>query len=118
MNKASKQRKQLLEVFDRLTPEGCTLLIEFAEFVAQRHAAPMPSTEPVVVPRPQHESVVGAIKRLSASYPMLDKAKLFDETSGLMAQHVMHGRAAHDVIDELEILFRQHYERFAAQHEK
>jgi len=30
-----------------------------------------------------------------------------------MTQHVIHGRSAVEVIDELEILFRRHYEKLA-----
>jgi hypothetical protein len=44
---------------------------------------------------------------------MLDKAKLLNETSALMAQHVMQGRPAEEVIDELEIVFEMHYRRYA-----
>jgi hypothetical protein len=41
---------------------------------------------------------------------MIDRAKILHETSGLMTQHLVHGKAARDVIDELEGLFRRHYE--------
>jgi hypothetical protein len=53
------------------------------------------------------------MKRLSATYHMLDKSKLLNETSALMAQHVMQGRPAHEVIDELEVVFELHYRRLA-----
>ena len=43
---------------------------------------------------------------------MLDRSRMLNETSSLMTQHVIHGRAAGEVIDELEQLFRRHYERF------
>ena len=42
---------------------------------------------------------------------MLDKAAMLNETSMLMTQHIMHGRAAADVIDELEDLFEQQYRK-------
>jgi hypothetical protein len=42
---------------------------------------------------------------------MLDKAKMLNETSALMAQHIMQGRDAEEVIDELEQVFATHYER-------
>ena len=45
---------------------------------------------------------------------MLDKAKMLHESSTLMTQHVMQGRAAADVIDDLEAVFRRYYEEFAA----
>ena len=66
--------------------------------------------QPQPIPRPESETVVGAIKRLSATFPMLDRAKLLNETSVLVTQHVMRGRDATEVIEELEVLFRRHYE--------
>jgi len=41
---------------------------------------------------------------------MLEKDKLFNETSILMTKHVMQGHDANLVIDELEMLFQKHYE--------
>ena len=41
---------------------------------------------------------------------MLDKSLLLNETSALMTQHVMQGKDAVEVIDELELLFRRVYE--------
>ena len=58
------------------------------------------------------ESVIAAIKRLSATYPMLDKGKVFNDTSSLMSQHIIQGREAVEVIDELEALFQQEYNDF------
>jgi hypothetical protein len=42
---------------------------------------------------------------------MLDARKLLNETSAIMTQHVMKGRDKIEVIEELEILFRTHYEK-------
>ncbi len=108
-----QEDKRLLKIFRALGPEDRETLMAFGEFLASRarEASPRPM-EPHPIPRPPKETVVGAIKRLSASYPMLDKAALLNETSMLMAQHVMHGRPAEEVIDELEVLFRRHYERY------
>jgi hypothetical protein len=44
---------------------------------------------------------------------MLDRSKMLNETSVLMTQHVISGRDAVEVIDELEILFRRHYENLS-----
>lgn len=104
--------RRLLSVFRDLSPERAETLLEFAEFLKQKQVQETPVIDqPVVTERPANESVVKAIKRLSASYPMLDKAKLFNETSSLMTSHVMHGRPAVEVIDELEALFRRTYEQ-------
>ena len=59
--------------------------------------------------------MVAAIRRLSASYYMLDRRFLLHEASGLMAAHVMQGRSAESVIDELETLFAETYKRFREQ---
>jgi hypothetical protein len=52
-----------------------------------------------------------ALKRLSATYPMLDRKKLLDATSTLVMQHLVVGRGKVEVIDELEIVFRREYEK-------
>ncbi|HHH38953.1 MAG TPA: hypothetical protein ENK50_05190 [Sedimenticola sp.] len=97
-----------------LNPEGRTALLEFAEFLATRHAADRAeesaiAAEPLDIPRPRKETVIGAIKRLSETYPMLDRSELLTETSSLMSAHIMHGRTAREVIDDLEALFASHY---------
>jgi hypothetical protein len=109
---------QLLAVFERLDAGGRALLAEFAGFLLTRHAAPAPAPEKtpyepaVVLPRPERESVIGALKRLTASYPMLNKSLLLDETSPFLTQHMVEGRAAVEVIDELEAVFLRHYTLF------
>ncbi|HID82844.1 MAG TPA: Crp/Fnr family transcriptional regulator [Chromatiales bacterium] len=111
----SGKEKKLLQQFRKLNEQQQKTLQEFAEFLASREEdseeAPPEISEPVVIPRPKEESVVKAIKRLTATYPMLEKQKVLNQTSSLMAQHIMQGRAAVDVIDELEIIFKTHYEK-------
>ncbi len=85
------------------------MLLEFAEFLAGRHGTSVEIPAPVPVSRPQHETVVAAIRRLSQTYPMLDKRKILNQASVLMAQHVMAGREAAEVIDELEVIFERQY---------
>ncbi len=41
---------------------------------------------------------------------MLDRAKLFNEASSLMTQHVLQGSEADATIDQLESLFSGRYE--------
>jgi hypothetical protein len=67
------------------------------------------AAEPCREPRPEGESVVLALRRLTRSYPMLDRRRLMDTASALMAQHALQGRAASEVIDELELVFERHY---------
>lgn len=108
--------RRLAAVYRSLDPDNRRTLLAFAEFLAARGApesdavhAPQPPLEPEPLPRPQRESVVGAIKRLSRSYHMLDRSAMLNETSSLMAAHIINGRPAEDVIDELESLFARYY---------
>lgn len=111
-NKALQQEQRLLALFESASDAGREMLLEYAEFIAHRHPQPAFTLEPLEIPRPAQESVVAAIKRLAATFPMLERAKLLSETSGLMTQHMMQRRPAPEVIDELEIIFRRHYEGF------
>jgi hypothetical protein len=103
--------QQMLAAFRRLAPQDRQALQAFAEFLAARNGSAAPD-EPVAAPqpepRPEGESVVMAIKRLTRTYPMLDRRKLMGPTSLLVSQHA-HGRAAVQIIDELELVFELHY---------
>ena len=115
---------RLLDLFNALAASDRQSLLDFAEFLQSRtrepnapvQAAPeKPAVQPL--PRPSQETVVAALKRLSASYPMLDKSKLLNETSGLVTQHIIQGREPNDVIDELEAIFVHHYRRWRGEDE-
>jgi len=114
--------RQLLRLYRRLDAESRRTLLRFAEFLAERSgSAPMARgdaanaatdgalAEPTFEARPAGESVVAAIKRLRRGYPMLDSGTMLQETSTLMAQHVLQGRDAAAVIDDLEALFAARY---------
>lgn len=108
--------KKLLELFGKLDDRQRETLIEFAGFLAARapqgdDAGPSAPAEPLSIARPAAETVVMAIKRLTQTYPMLDRRKLFTDTSRYMAQHALEGRPAAEVIDELEVVFSRHYEK-------
>jgi hypothetical protein len=107
----SKTEKRLREILGELPETQASALLEYAEFLAARYGGPKEITAPLDIPRPPTESVVKAIKRLGATYPMIDRSKMLNETSVLMTQHIISGRDAAEVIDELEILFRQHYDK-------
>jgi hypothetical protein len=111
-----RDEERLLDLFERLAPEQQDGLIAFAEFLAGR---PPDGTdlarEPVAVPRPDGETVTMAIRRLVRTYPMLDRRRLMVEASRFMAQHALEGRAAAEVIDDLERVFSRHYERYKAE---
>jgi hypothetical protein len=106
---AASSEKRFLALLRRLPPEQLEHLVDYVEFLSQRHGLPEETPEPIHTPRPREETVVQAIRRLCMSYPMIDRSVLFNETSILMAQHTMEGRAALEIIDELELLFRPHY---------
>lgn len=109
--KSVAHERRLLALFEALNDTGREMLLEYAEFLASRHARPV-LLEPLDIPRPHTETVVAAIKRLVETFPMLERSALFNEASGLMAQHMMHGHPAPEIIDKLEALFRQHYAGF------
>lgn len=106
--------RRLLRAFRQLGAADRASLLAFAEFLVSRagagEIAPAPPlATPVPEPRPTEETVVSAIKRLRRVYPMLDGAAMLTETSGLMAAHVLQGRGAAEVIDDLEALFARRY---------
>jgi hypothetical protein len=106
------EEKRLRRIFSALPESDRHSLLAFAEFLQTRAPRASQAQEPLVIPRPAEESVIGAIKRLSATYPMLDKSAIFNETSHLVSQHVLHGREAGQVIDDLEALFERAYQAF------
>jgi hypothetical protein len=110
--KKTRQERQLLKYFQELDAQSKQSVLDFTEFLATR-GVPVEEVAQTLqnIPRPQNESVVKAIKRLAATYPMLDRSDMLNETSALMTEHIMQGRLAREVIDELEALFRTHYER-------
>lgn len=115
----TSSQKKLTAIFESLPEQEQKTLMDFAEFLQSRspQVEPVPM-EPVAIPRPEKESVVAAIKRLNQTYPMVERSLLFNETSELMMQHMMQGRAALDIIDELEILFEQKYKIVIGEQDK
>ncbi len=106
-----RDEKDLLNLYRALPPEHQETLFAFADFLAARSAgAPRTWVEPEPISRPPEEKVVHAIKRLRATYPMLDHSKMLYEVSECMTQHVVQGKPAIEVIDELEGMFRSRYE--------
>ena len=104
--------KRIVELFSQLPDAERKSLLDFAEFLASRCEPVKPvSLEPLMIPRPEEESVVAAMKRLRETYHMLDHSKMLHEASGLMAQHLMQGRPAQDVIDDLERMFSRFFEK-------
>lgn len=105
--------KKLTDIFRQLPEQEQKTLLEFAEFIKSRAPSLAEAvTEPLDIPRPEQESVVAAIKRLNKTYPMIKSSAVLHETSNFMMQHIMSGRSAEEVIDDLELLFEQRFRAF------
>ncbi len=118
----SAEEKRLRKLYRNMSSNDQATLMRFAEFLA---GSPTPDLElmtefpsPESIQRPEQESVVKAIKRLTATYPMIPRERLLNETSSLMTAHVIHGKSATVVIDELEVMFAQHYTTLKTQFEE
>lgn len=111
--------KKCLNTLSELDSEDQNSVLSFAQFLldkAKKEGRLVIETDVVDIARPEQERVVAAIKRLSESYPMLKKNSMLDETAALMSAHILQGREAVSVIDELEVLFKKHYDKFCQQH--
>jgi len=116
----NEQSKKLIAIFDTLSTDSQQSVLDYAEFLSQRDCAiqssvpdePDQKQQPVHKPRPENENIINAIKRMRATYFMLNTDELLNSTSALMTQHIVHGRAADEVIDELEALFESHYQKY------
>lgn len=115
---ANKKERKLVKLFKSLDDNNKESLLAFAEFLGSRLGIDNSdveleiSVEPLDIERPEKESVVKAIKRLTATYPMVDKESILHPISGFMSSHIMQGRKAEDVIDDLEALFLKEYSNF------
>jgi len=113
LNTVSAEERRLIKWLRALDPAERDTLLAFADFLAARTGRGRRESEvarePNILPRPERESVVGAIRRLSQSYDMLERDALLHETSDLMSGHILQGRPAGEVIEELEAVFARHY---------
>jgi len=110
--------KQLVKIFETLDSERQNTLIQFAEFLQSRGDLVVAEIgEPVSIPRPESETVVGAIRRLKQTYPMVESMTVFSAASALMTEHMVKGREVTEVIDEMEQLFAEHYRRLLQDNE-
>ncbi|MFK5913475.1 MAG: Crp/Fnr family transcriptional regulator [Woeseiaceae bacterium] len=108
-----KSHKQLLEYYRQLPESVAQQLLDYAEFLVSRHTViPVALCLPENIERPKKESVVVAVKRLTTTYTMINKDKLLDVTASLVSQNMLQGRDAVEVINELEALFKKHYDEY------
>jgi len=109
---AESGEAKLIEIYKKLPDIERDKLLSFAEFTAVScEPRDLIIERPVFVERPADESVVAGIKRMSEVFHMVDRSKILHETSALMAEHMMQGRAAAEVIDDVERLFERTYEK-------
>ena len=105
-----------------MLPADQATLLAFAEFLYGRGSSagviadriPVAIPEPEQIERPPEESIVGCLKRLAKTYPMLDKNVMLKATSELVATSIMKGGDTVEVIDELERIFQVQYEQLKA----
>lgn len=111
----SSDDTKLQRLFGELTDDDRITVLSFVEYLhnrQQRVVVALPLQLPLEIPRIADESVPAALKRLRQTYPMLDASDLLAEASDLLSQYLMLGRAAPDVIDEMESLFLRHYHHY------
>jgi len=119
-----KEQRRWLRLFSRLDKQRRANLLAFAEFLYQQQeqqdwpdaSVPPQIQDPLDIPRPEQESVVAAMRRLTKTFPMIDRDALLDRATSLMTSHMLQGQSAEQVIDELESLFDEHYQRYLNQH--
>lgn len=110
--------KRLKEITDSLPDAEQKSLLDFAEFLLSRVSESSAETDEAVKqesipqPVPENENVINAIKRMRATYPMLNTDMLLNETSSLMSQFMVQGRDRKEVITDLEVLFEEHYQLY------
>ena len=113
----STDSQRLVKIFNGLNQQQQNSLLDFAEYLQQQCLTEetqqgQEKHVPLDSPRPENENVVNAIKRLRASYFMLNADDLLNESSTLMAQFMLHGRQADEVIDDLEKVFQNYYKKY------
>lgn len=109
MNKI-KSSQMLVELYESMDDERRLSLCDFADFLYAK-ADPISKEIPAPddIPRPEVETVVGAVKRLKTKYHMIESMTVFSAASSLMTDHMVKGRDLIEVIDEMEALFEDSY---------
>ena len=107
-----KSSQDLIDLYQAMDDSRKKSLSDFADFLyAQAEPVSTEVQAPDDIPRPEQETVVGAIKRLKATYHMIGSMSIFSEASALMTDHMVKGRDVVEVIDEMEVLFEDAYKK-------
>jgi len=132
----TKSERKLCKLYSSLNDNDRLTLMKFAAFllaesvsqdkvieaggmtgdVSLADSAPFP--EPKIIPAPENENVIKAIKRIAKMYYMVDKSKMLDTTSTLMTEHLVHGRPAQEIVADVEKGFKQEYDLLYNEHTK
>ncbi len=110
MSSRAKNSQALIDLYESMDEERKLSLSDFADFLYAK-AGPVVKEipPPEEIPRPEVETVVGAVKRLKGKYFMIESMSVFSTASALMTDHMVKGRDVIEVIDEMEILFEAAY---------
>jgi hypothetical protein len=107
-----KSSQQLIKLYESMAEEQKRSLSDFADYLYDRHGPAVKEIlPPEDIPRPEQETVVGAIKRLKLTYHMVESMAVFSSASSLMTEHMVKGRDVNEVIDEMEKLFEDAYRK-------
>lgn len=110
MSSKAKNSQALIDLYESMDEERKLSLSDFADFLyAKADPVVKEIPPPEDIPRPEVETVVGAVKRLKGKYHMVESMSVFSEASALMTDHMVKGRDVIEVIDEMEILFEGAY---------
>ena len=114
-----KTSQDLIDLYQAMDDSRKKSLSDFADFLyGQAEPISKEVQPPDDVPRPQQETVVGAIKRLKMTYHMIGSMSVFSEASALMTDHMVKGRDVVEVIDEMEVLFEEAYKALVQENSK
>lgn len=111
-----KNSQDLIDLYEAMDDQRKQSLSDFADFLyAQAEPVSKEIPPPDDIPRPDKETVVGAVKRLKTTYHMVESMTVFSAASALMTDHMVKGRDLVEVIDEMEALFEESYEKLLAE---
>ncbi|VAW54001.1 hypothetical protein MNBD_GAMMA05-1633 [hydrothermal vent metagenome] len=106
-----KSSTALTDLYEAMDDQRKQSLSDFVDFLyAQADPISKEVPQPENISRPETETVVGAIKRLKLTYPMIGSMKVFSAASSLMTEHMVNGRNVIEIIDEMEVLFVNAYD--------
>jgi len=112
MSSKAKSSQSLIDLYESMDEKRKLSLSDFADFLyAKAEPVVKEIPPPEDSPRPEVETVVGAVKRLKAKYHMVESMSVFSAASALMTDHMVKGRDVIEVIDEMEILFETAYKK-------